>query len=375
MEFVIERNSMRILLVGEFSKLHNNLQYGLRQLGVSVDTLNTGDGFKGFHSDIKQFQISTDKKYDYIRKCYSKLLYEYIHRKYDVVQFINELELGAKYGLEKNLGVKLAKNAKLSVLLQAGCNWQYFRYAKEKTGISPCEECLKYDVKRKYGCPVAHDGMIRRTIYAFQKNVDVIVPMTYEYYICSQYVPFKEKLAEPIGMPIKLDNISPSVNVKNKKLIVYHPLNREGFKGTVMIRKAFNILEKKYPDVVEFIIRGKMPYKEYSELMRKVDIVVDQKNCISFGITSLEAMAMGKILITGNYRKYILTSKYEYIKNAPAFELGTTVDEIVDNMSHVISIRTNFEKIIQNGKDYVRQYHDCKKIARKFLELYEQNLK
>ena len=366
---------MKVLLVGEFSKLHNNLQYGLRQLGVSADTLNTGDGFKKFHSDIKQFQISTEKRLDYIRKCYSKLLYQYICRKYDVVQFINELELGAKYGLEKNLGVRLAKNAKLSVLLQAGCNWQYFRYAKEKTGISPCEECLKYDIKRKYGCPVAHDGLARKTTYAFQKNVDVIVPMTYEYYICSQYSPFSEKLADPIGMPVKIDDINPSYNIKNKKLIVYHPLNREGFKGTVIIRKAFNILNKKYSDIAEFIIRGKMPYKEYFEFMKKVDIIVDQKNCISFGITSLEAMAMGKVLITGNYRKDILTSKYEYIKNAPAFELGTTVDEIVSNISNVINRRNDLEKIIESGKEYSMRYHNCIKIAKEFLKLYEQNLK
>ena len=225
---------MKVLLVGEFSKLHNNLQYGLRQLGVSADTLNTGDGFKKFHSDIKQFQISTDKRYDYIRKCYSKLLYQYICRKYDVVQFINELELGAKYGLEKNLGVRLAKNAKLSVLLQAGCNWQYFRYAKEKTGISPCEECLKYDIKRKYGCPVAHDGLARKTTYAFQKNVDVIVPMTYEYYICSQYSPFSEKLADPIGMPVKIDDINPSCNIKNKKLIVCIPRRKRGMRAFLL---------------------------------------------------------------------------------------------------------------------------------------------
>ena len=86
-------------------------------------------------------------------------------------------------------------------------------------------------------------------------------------------------------------------------------------------------------------------------------------------------MAMGKVLITGNYRKDILTSKYEYIKNAPAFELGTTVDEIVSNISNVINRRNDLEKIIESGKEYSMRYHNCIKIAKEFLKLYEQNLK
>lgn len=365
---------MKVLLVGEFSKLHNNLQYGLRQLGVTVDTINTGDGFKKFNSDLKQFQISKDKKYDFVRKCYSEFLYEYIHKKYDVVQFINELELGAKYGLQRELGVRLAKNAKLSVLLLAGCNWQFFKYSKEKLGISPCDECLKFDIKRKFGCPVAHDGLARRTTYQMQKNVDVIVPMAYEYYICSKYGSFVDKVVAPICMPIKIDDsaFKPS---KSGKLVVYHPLNREGFKGTVTIRKAFRILNERFSDIAEFVIKGKMPYEEYFEFMKSVDIIVDQKNCLSFGITSLEAMAAGKILITGNYREHIGCLQYEHLKSAPVFEIGTTVEDIVENISRVIELEKKFGNLGKRGKEYVSKYHDCKKIAQQFLKLYECRMK
>lgn len=369
-------DKMKVLLVGEYSSLHNNLQYGLKQLGVSVDTLNTGDGWRKFNSDIKLFQISKDEQYDKLRKYYSNFLYTYISKKYDVVQFISERDLGASYGFDKALGVRLAKKAKLSVLLMAGCNWQYLRYAQEALGISSCKECLKYDVKRKYGCYFGHDGLARRTAYYFQKNVDVMVPMLYEYYVCSQYSPFADKLSVPICLPMKMGNIDINTDFKEpkKKLLVYHPLNREGFKGTTMIRKAFHILSKRYSDVADFIIEGKMPYLEFTELMDKVDIVVDQKNSLSFGMTSLDAMARGKILITGNYRKNILEKEYEYVKNAPAFELGTTVDEIVDNIGSVIDRRDEFEKIAKRERAYVHEYHDCKKIAQQFLNLYEQKL-
>ena len=43
---------MKILLVGEFSRLHNSLKEGLLALGHEVILVNNGDGFKNFPADI-----------------------------------------------------------------------------------------------------------------------------------------------------------------------------------------------------------------------------------------------------------------------------------------------------------------------------------
>ena len=50
---------MRILLVGEYSRLHNSLKEGLQQLGHEVTIIATGDYFKNFPADIK-----LTRKYD-----------------------------------------------------------------------------------------------------------------------------------------------------------------------------------------------------------------------------------------------------------------------------------------------------------------------
>jgi hypothetical protein len=50
---------MKILLVGEYSRLHNSLKEGLLVLGHEVTLISTGDYFKDFPSDIKIIQ-----KYD-----------------------------------------------------------------------------------------------------------------------------------------------------------------------------------------------------------------------------------------------------------------------------------------------------------------------
>ncbi|MCB0376438.1 MAG: glycosyltransferase family 1 protein, partial [Sinomicrobium sp.] len=43
---------MRILLLGEFSRLHNSLKEGLLKAGHSVTLAGAGDDFKGYPADI-----------------------------------------------------------------------------------------------------------------------------------------------------------------------------------------------------------------------------------------------------------------------------------------------------------------------------------
>ena len=43
---------MKVLLVGEYSGVHNNLKKGLEKLGVKVILINGGDAWKSFGADI-----------------------------------------------------------------------------------------------------------------------------------------------------------------------------------------------------------------------------------------------------------------------------------------------------------------------------------
>lgn len=116
-----------------------------------------------------------------------------------------------------------------------------------------------------------------------------------------------------------------------------------------------------------------MPYEKYVQLAEKVDILVDQKYAVTFGMASLGAMASGKILITGNYRSEIDDLHYNYIHNAPAFELGTTVEEMVSNIAGVIEKREEFQRLGEEGRKFVKNYHDVHDVAEKFLKLYERS--
>ena len=43
---------MKILLIGEYSNLHNSLKQGLVKNGHNVVLLGNGDGFKNYDADI-----------------------------------------------------------------------------------------------------------------------------------------------------------------------------------------------------------------------------------------------------------------------------------------------------------------------------------
>lgn len=366
---------MKVLLIGEYSNVHNNLKYGLESFGVDVKTANLGDYFKKFHSDIKLHRINKNARYDFLRNMYSNYLYKKFVQ-YDVIQFMNEAEIGIEEGFHRNLARKLVHDAKLSVLLIAGCNVQYAGLARQKLKITPCTGCLKYDVGNIHGCPYRNNRNIVRVSYFIQKNVDVMVPMSYEYYVCSKEGKFAEKMTEPIPMPIVVDKEPVKASGRRSgRLVVFHPLNREGFKGTREIRKAFRILEQKYSGIAEFIIDGKMSYDEYMKLVARADIIVDQRNGYSFGMGSLDAMYYGKVLLTGNYRHEIDDPYFNYLREAPAFELGITVNDIVKNISRVIEQRDNFADIGKRGTEFVREHFDAKEIAEQFLHLYESGLK
>ena len=79
---------MRILLIGEFSRLHNSLKEGLVALGHEVILVNHGDSFKNYPSDYSNRAVWSESKLGTIPR---KLIYKII--KFDIA----ELERGIRF--------------------------------------------------------------------------------------------------------------------------------------------------------------------------------------------------------------------------------------------------------------------------------------
>lgn len=102
---------MKILLVGEYSRLHLTLAEGLRNLGHEVVVASNGDGFKNFERDV-----DLSRKSSGIVDTLSAIVdfYRKISRfkEFDVVQLINPNFTTLNVGFNEKFFAKLKKNNK-----------------------------------------------------------------------------------------------------------------------------------------------------------------------------------------------------------------------------------------------------------------------
>lgn len=367
----LEGQKMKVLLIGEYSGVHNNLKKGLEELGVNVTLANTGDGYKKFKTNIR-LKGSDDLPCSGLRNKVLERFNFFRMKKYDVIQFINPNVLYLVNYNHKKI-FELMDHAKLTVVTACGCD-NLFSRCYETINPQLCKSCLKLDYKR-HKC-FYKDLQYVKFESVFYNKIDMIIPQAWEYYkIIHEFSPkMKAKTKNLIPFAVDTESIKPIYRSKDK-IIVYHPLNREGFKGTNEIRKAFEILKEKYKHNAEFIIKGRMPFDQYINFVQNVDIVVDQAYCVTCGMGALNAMAQGKVVLVGNAADWKTElDKFCYLSNIPKFDLGHDVDEMVNNISYLIE---NKDKLVEYGKasrEYVVKYHSAKKVAAGFLKLYTENL-
>ncbi len=145
---------MRILLIGEFSRLHNSLKEGLIANGHEVLLVSNGDGFKNYPSDIStRATFCAGSIGSFIKKMVFRLfqfdLMKFEHgvrfyfrlnqlKNFDVVQFINESAIQTQPAFERYLISKIVSNNKKCFLLCCGPDYlvtQYLVSKKERYSI------------------------------------------------------------------------------------------------------------------------------------------------------------------------------------------------------------------------------------------------
>ena len=168
---------MKVLLVGEYSRLHNSLKEGLIDLGHEVLLIGTGDLFKNYTVDINIDSAFFNKSLPlFFRKVIHRISgfdiahIEIAHRfkkalpklkGYDVVQLINEDALSIHPKLQIPLLEKLFKQNSAAFLLSCGDDYiNISHYLNEKERYSILTPYLnnksltkKYHYSLKYVSP------------------------------------------------------------------------------------------------------------------------------------------------------------------------------------------------------------------------------
>ncbi|MFT7351691.1 MAG: glycosyltransferase involved in cell wall biosynthesis [Flavobacterium sp.] len=379
---------MRILLIGEYSNLHNSLKAGLESLGHSVVLVNSGDGFKNFKSDYsikptftsnsivsvfrnglhKLFKIDSSKIEHGIRF--------YFHLKhlkgFDVVQLINETPIQTIPILERFLLSQIFKNNKKTILLCCGVDYLIANYLldkkerysivtpyfEDKSDASEFQFILDY-LKPSY----------KKTHELVYKNIAGVIASDMDYYLPLKNHP---KFLGMIPNPINLERNLP-LNTKGiVPISIFLGINRNSYlsKGISFFEKALQIMSTKYVEKVSIEIAENIPYEDYIKKYNNCHILLDQVYGFDQGYNALEAMAKGKVVFTGAEKEFL--DYYNLQEDEVAINALPDVDYLVEKLSYLIENPNKIEEIGLNARKFIEKEHDYRIIAKKYLETWNK---
>ena len=377
---------MRILLIGEYSRLHNSLKEGLLQLGHEVTLIGTGDGFKNYPVDVKiTSNFLTHPTLKFIAKVFDRFfkfnlveLEYYLKSKrilnqlgtYDVIQLINEQSFKAKPKHEIKLIQKLQTLSSNLYLLSCGTDYVSVKYANdnkfEYSILTPLKEndtlIKTYRYILKYISPAYTN--LHHQVYKCIKGV-IASDMDY-------HLPLKQhpKYLGLIPNPINTDVLPYTPITISDKICIFHGVNRTNYikKGNRFFDEALAIIQKKYSKRVEIIRVENIPYKDYITLYNKAHILLDQVYAYDQGYNALEAMAKGKVVFTGAEQEWL--DYYHLKENTVAINALPNTSDIVKQLEWLVLNPEQIIEISKNARAFIKKEHHYVTVAQQYLNVW-----
>ena len=378
---------MRILLLGEFSRLHNSLKEGLVALGHEVTIVGNGDGFKNFPVDISTRASFCESaigtifrkgmyrifKFDIAKIEFGLRFYFQLSKLegYDVVQLINEAPIQTTPTFERFLLKKIFKQNHKAFLLCCGVDYVVANYMMERKS--------RYSIMNPYfeGNENAHEYKFifefltknhQKTHDLVYKNIQGVIASDMDYVFPLEN---HSKFLGLIPNPINTEKIAFINNPIQDKIMIFLGINKGSYlsKGIVYFEKALAIIKEKHNDKIDIQIAQNLPYKEYITLYNKAHIVLDQVYAFDQGYNALEAMAKGKVVFTGAEKEF----EHQYnLTEKVAINALPDVDYIVKELTHLIEHTTEIESIRKRARTFIEKEHNYLKVAEKYLEKWQK---
>lgn len=380
---------MKILLLGEYSRLHNSLKEGLVALGHDVKIVGTGDKFKMFPVDYS-IAAKTCNKYNWtkfvcsaIRKLtgfdlekterairFYKLLPKL--KGFDHVQLINSDALETYPFLARLLHKKLFAFIKNRSLLICGDETPVVSY--QLTGE------LKYSVLTPY----LQDNSLRKTFHYSLKYQKKGYRKTFTYLVenCQNRITSDLDYEIPmqkmgysttfIPNPINTDRLKHQELVIADKILIFLGINRLSYlkKGIPYFEEALSLIQEKQYKTIEIITTENLPYAEYMSRYHKAHIILDQVHAYDQGYNALEAMAQGKVVFTGAENEFL--QHYQLAEDEVCINTLPDAIKIAEKLSYLVEHPEKIIEISIKARNFIEKEHDYKRIAQRYLDCWTQ---
>ena len=365
---------MRILLLGEYSNVHNTLAKGLRELGHEVTVASGGDFWKNYPRDIDLARKSGKLGgIQLLAKVYT-LLPQW--RGYDVVQLINPIFIDLKAERLLPIYRYLRKHNRCMVLGAMGMDWYWvhectyrkpLRYSDFNIGDKVrTDDVAVRDQNDWLDTP---KGKLNQLIAA---DCDGIVSVLYEDHVCYQpYFPEKlQFIPLPIGPIRPIRPIRPISPISPVKVFIGISKGRSAYKGTDIMLRAAEDVQRHYPDRMQLVKAEGVPFDQYQHMMDSSDVILDQLYSYTPAMNALLAMSKGIVLIGGGEpESYDIIGEQEL---RPIINVEPSYESVCHELEQLVLHPEHLPELKQQSIEYVRRHHDYLKVARQYEAFYKQ---
>lgn len=176
-----------------------------------------------------------------------------------------------------------------------------------------------------------------------------------------RYVPFDAHVLPP---GIEVDRYTPAFPEEHERpvRVVHAPSSREK-KGTEHIVEACRKLPVEL-DVVEKV-HNREALRRYAE----ADIVVDQLYRGWHGVFTIEAMALGKPVVTSLNADAVRQTEAAFGVEVPI--VPATIDDLAERLQPLIQSAELRRRLGEAGRAYVERVHDIERVTDRLVGVYE----
>jgi glycosyltransferase involved in cell wall biosynthesis len=168
--------------------------------------------------------------------------------------------------------------------------------------------------------------------------------------------------AHVIPPGLDLRDYKPRPASDNPRPLVVHAPSSRAKKGTAHVIEACAQLPVEL-DIVEGV-----PHDEARERYARADIVVDQLNAGWHGVFALEAMALGKPVVSHLKPDVVERSAEAFGVRVPI--VPATAETLVDVLRPLVEDASRRRELGAAGRAYVERVHDIDRIADRLLGIY-----
>ncbi|MGY4472596.1 glycosyltransferase [Bradyrhizobium sp. USDA 3364] len=275
--------------------------------------------------------------------------------RYDVFHFF------ADRGLLDSVDRLQINLEELAALRQAGKRVYIYAYGADvrtkraTLALGKWNFCVDCTEAPKY-C-ICHDAEAQRYISELAKNVTALVSLG----DMLTYMPTAKHINY---WPLDLDRLSAvRQDTLSGPLRIAHAPNHTHFKGSMYLERTIDRLKAQGYDIEYCKVQG-VPNSQVLSLFAQSDIVADQFIGGAYGYTALEAMALGKPVLS-------------FVRSANLVEapeecpiINATPDDLEQALLWIIRNRDCLRAIGEQGRRYVERWHSISAVAARLGQLY-----